>query len=101
MSALCTCNQVQNLLYQDNYLIQRYGQVTPVTGKIKRTYARKAYPDGKWNDRKTLLDLRVTCFADEHPDFIAYARELAHAVRQTIFVDQVGHNLSEVFTDLI
>ena len=27
---------------------------------------------------------------DEHPDFVAYARDLASTLRQTIFVDQVG-----------
>lgn len=29
-------------------------------------------------------------FTDEHPDFVAHARNLANALRDTIFVDQVG-----------
>lgn len=28
---------------------------------------------------------------DEHPDFVAYARNLASTLRQSIFVDQVRH----------
>ena len=33
------------------------------------------------------LDLNV--HTDEHPDFVAYARDLANALRDTIFIDQV------------
>jgi telomerase reverse transcriptase len=66
---------LKELMSEDTYLVQKYGQITPVAGKIKRTYVKKAYPE------------------DEHPDFVAYARDLANALRDTIFVDQVNYNL--------
>jgi hypothetical protein len=28
-------------------MIQRYGQVTPTAGKIRRTYVKKAVPEGQ------------------------------------------------------
>ncbi|KAL4072692.1 hypothetical protein V8B97DRAFT_339516 [Scleroderma yunnanense] len=48
-------NILKHLISEDNYLIQKYGQITPVSGKIKRIYARKAYPDGKWRSCTFIL----------------------------------------------
>lgn len=67
-------NILKDLMSEDNYIIQKYGQIAPVAGKIRRVYTKKAYPD------------------DEHPDFVAYARDLASTLRQSIFVDQVNYS---------
>lgn len=67
-------NILKQLISEDNYIIQKYGQIAPVARKIRRVYTRKAYPD------------------DEHPDFVAYARDLASTLRQSIFVDQVNYS---------
>ena len=58
--------------FKDAYCIQRYGQVSAVAGKIQRKYVKKACPQ------------------DEQPHFLEYAAELAHVLRNIIFVDQVG-----------
>jgi hypothetical protein len=40
--------------------------------------------------QRRLLQFNVNVYTDEHPDFVAYARDLANALRDTIFVDQVS-----------
>ncbi|KAF5382158.1 hypothetical protein D9615_004408 [Tricholomella constricta] len=68
---------LRELISEDLYMTQRYGQVQAVTGRIKRQFIKKAVP------------------GDEHPHFLAYAAELAGALRHTIFVDQVVYPYSQ------
>ncbi|KZP22725.1 hypothetical protein FIBSPDRAFT_910389 [Athelia psychrophila] len=62
---------LRDLIAEDAYLIQRYGQISSVLGKIQRKYVKMACPE------------------DDQPHFLEYAAELAHVLRNTIFVDQV------------
>ncbi|KAF7974772.1 hypothetical protein HWV62_11243 [Athelia sp. TMB] len=64
---------LKDLITEDAYCIQRYGQVSAVAGKIQRKYVKKACPQ------------------DEQPHFLEYAAELARALRNIIFVDQVQY----------
>lgn len=61
---------LRDLISEDMYMTQRYGQVSSSLGRPKRKYQRNAIPEG------------------EHPHFLEYATELAAALRNTIFVDQ-------------
>lgn len=38
---------------------------------------------------------------DEHPHFLKYAAQLASALRNTIFVDQVWYFIEDKMTDLL
>jgi hypothetical protein len=57
-------------------------------GKIKRTYVKKAMPEGMFNHDDEEIAHNPT--SDEHPHFLTYAADLADALRHTIFVDQVS-----------
>ncbi|KAG6862537.1 hypothetical protein C0995_000085 [Termitomyces sp. Mi166 len=63
---------LQELISEDAYMRQKYGQVQMATGYIKRTYVAKAVPEG------------------EHPHFLTTAAKLAGVLRNAIFSDQVG-----------
>ncbi|CAL1716650.1 unnamed protein product [Somion occarium] len=62
---------LRDLISEESYVLQRHGQVSPVAGKIRRAYVKKAMSD------------------DDHPHFLSLATKLAGALRNTIFVDQV------------
>lgn len=62
---------IRTCLSEDGYLIQNHGRVSATHGKVMRRYLRTA-----WSQH-------------EQPDFIAYAAELAQALKPTIFVDLV------------
>ncbi|RDB25955.1 Telomerase reverse transcriptase [Hypsizygus marmoreus] len=70
---------LRELISEDVYMTQRYGQIGMETGRIKRTYVKKAVPEGKY----------------DHPHFLKYAAELAGVLRHTIFVDQVVYPYSQ------
>ncbi|KAL5526463.1 EST2 [Sanghuangporus sanghuang] len=62
---------LKDLITEDVYMIQKYGQITPAAGRLQRKFVRKAMPEY------------------EHPHFLSYARQLAGLLRHAIFVDQV------------
>ncbi|KAL5504247.1 EST2 [Sanghuangporus vaninii] len=62
---------LKDLITEDVYMIQKYGQITPVAGRLQRKFVRKAMPEY------------------EHPHFLTYAKQLAGLLRHAIFVDQV------------
>ncbi|KAG5342247.1 hypothetical protein C0989_004091 [Termitomyces sp. Mn162] len=62
---------LRDLISEDMYMRQKYGQVQMMTGYIKRTYVAKAIPEG------------------EHPHFLTTAAKLAGVLRNTIFSDQI------------
>ncbi|KAF5327773.1 hypothetical protein D9619_004557 [Psilocybe cf. subviscida] len=68
---------LRRLLSEDVYMMQKYGQVTEASDKVKRNYVKKAVPE------------------DEHPHFLRHAADLANILRNTIFVDQVVYPLSK------
>lgn len=70
-------------------MIQKYGQMTPLAGRVKREYITKAYPEGSPNCTQLAVITELDSYADEHPDFIAHARNMANVLRDAIFVDQV------------
>lgn len=70
-------------------MIQRYGRVTSVTGKIRRTYKKAATPAGKFLRRVLHIRSLTIIPVDDHPHFLQYATQLAGALRNMIFVDQV------------
>lgn len=89
------------MITQDNYMIRKHGQVAADFKKIKREYIKRADSDGGLLHIEPL----VTCWwgipQDESTDFVAYAREMAAFLRNTIFIDQVGrlvHGLYRSFT---
>jgi len=63
---------LERLVVEEGYLVQKYAQIIPAAGKMKRTFMRKACPD--W----------------EHPAFLSVAMQLAASLRHAVFVDQVG-----------
>ncbi|THG96236.1 hypothetical protein EW026_g5564 [Hermanssonia centrifuga] len=68
---------LRTILSEEEYLIQRHGQVGVAANKAKRTYVKMAMP------------------ADDHPHFLKMASKLAEALRHTIFVDQVLYPTAE------
>ncbi|GLB40371.1 putative telomerase reverse transcriptase [Lyophyllum shimeji] len=68
---------LRELISEDLYMMQRYGQMRMVTGRIKRTFVKKAVPE------------------DDHPHFLTYAAQLAGVLRNTVFVDQVVYPYSQ------
>ncbi|KAI0955894.1 hypothetical protein AcV7_006436 [Taiwanofungus camphoratus] len=68
---------LRELISEDTYMIQRYGQVNCVGSKVRRKYAKRAQPE------------------DDHPHFLSFAAQLAKALRHTIFVDQVVYPFSQ------
>ncbi|VDB94295.1 unnamed protein product [Peniophora sp. CBMAI 1063] len=64
---------LRDIISEDEYSIIRYGEVTQTTDKIKRTFHKKACP------------------ADDPPHFLKLAKDLAHTLRSSIFVDQVNY----------
>ncbi|KAH9481585.1 Telomerase reverse transcriptase [Psilocybe cubensis] len=61
---------IRQLISEDVYMIQKYGQVRSLAGKIRRMFLKKAVPE------------------DDHPHFMRYAADLAGSLRDVIFVDQ-------------
>ncbi|OBZ72156.1 Telomerase reverse transcriptase [Grifola frondosa] len=68
---------LREAISEDSYLIQQYGLINQVGPKVKRTFAKKAQPE------------------DDHPHFLAFAAQLADALRHTIFVDKVVYSFSK------
>ncbi|CAD6892531.1 unnamed protein product [Tilletia caries] len=62
---------VRKLLTGDDYLIQRFTEVMPTGGKIKKNYMKRA------------------CLETEHGTFLELAQDLANSLRHVIFVDGV------------
>ncbi|KAF5391483.1 hypothetical protein D9757_002434 [Collybiopsis confluens] len=62
---------LRTLISQEGYAIQRYGQVSTIANRPKRSYLKKARPD------------------DDPLHFLQFARDLANILRNIIFVDQV------------
>ncbi|KAE8225352.1 hypothetical protein CF319_g1893 [Tilletia indica] len=62
---------VRRLLKGDDYLIQRFTEIMPTGGKIKKNYMKRA------------------CLDSEHGTFLELAQELANSLRHVIFVDGV------------
>ncbi|GJJ08683.1 hypothetical protein Clacol_002902 [Clathrus columnatus] len=60
------------ILTEDYYMIHRSTRVMPVSGKVQRTFMKKALP------------------YDQHPHFILYATKLANMLKHAIMVDQIG-----------
>ncbi|OCH93028.1 hypothetical protein OBBRIDRAFT_378708 [Obba rivulosa] len=67
---------LRDILSEDQYVIQRFGQVNCVGSRLRRKFAKKAWPD------------------DDSPDFLTAAAQLSEALRHTIFVDQVVYSSS-------
>ncbi|KAG6842358.1 hypothetical protein C0991_010648 [Blastosporella zonata] len=67
---------LRELISEDTYMRQKYGQVQMTTRSVKHTYVAKALPEG------------------EHPHFLTTAAKLAGVLRNTIFSDQVIVHLS-------
>lgn len=65
---------LHNVISEEDYMIRKHGQVRPVSGKIQRAYIKKACPE------------------DDSMDFVAYARSMSMALKQTIFTDQVVYD---------
>ncbi|KAK2460975.1 hypothetical protein APHAL10511_007445 [Amanita phalloides] len=61
---------IDDLISEDVYMIQRYGQVGMSAGKIRRSLVRRATDE-------------------DHPHFLQYATELASSLRHVIFADEV------------
>ncbi|KAJ3515494.1 hypothetical protein NLJ89_g1720 [Agrocybe chaxingu] len=68
---------LREIVSEDVYMTQKFGQVSTSLGRVKRTYVKKAVPE------------------DDHPHFIRFATDLANVLRNTIFVDQVVYPLSK------
>ncbi|CAA7267063.1 unnamed protein product [Cyclocybe aegerita] len=68
---------LREIVSEDVYMTQKFGQVSASLGRVKRTYVKKAVPE------------------DDHPHFIRFATDLANVLRNTIFVDQVVYPLSK------
>ncbi|THH05865.1 hypothetical protein EW145_g4492 [Phellinidium pouzarii] len=84
---------LKSLVSEDVYMIQKYGQILPTAGKIKRTYMREAMPERalfytSYIIMKFKADIMSKC-TDEHPHFLTHAAQLAALLRHAIFVDQV------------
>lgn len=73
---------LHNIISEENYMIRKHGQVAADFGKIKRSYIKAAESD------------------DQSTDFVAYAREMAAFLRQTIFVDQVQYDFQSKMATL-
>jgi len=71
-------------------MVQRYGQVSSMAGKIQRKYVKKAFPEGGCSFSKRLICSSHCHSLDDHPHFLEYAAKLANSLRHTIFVDQVS-----------
>ena len=69
-------------------MVQRYGQVSSMAGKIQRKYVKKAFPEGECSSKRLISPPQFHPL-DDHPHFLEYAAELANSLRHTIFVDQV------------
>lgn len=70
--------------------MQKYGEIRKSADKVKRTYVRKALPEGQPRmnalGSEHLFECRST---DDHPHFLHHAANLASVLRNIIFVDQV------------
>ncbi|KAL0953283.1 hypothetical protein HGRIS_004533 [Hohenbuehelia grisea] len=64
-------NILYELLSDEEYMIQRFGKISSVAGKIRRNFVKNGVLE------------------DDHPHFLKYASDLASALRNTIFSDQV------------
>jgi len=61
-------------------------------GRVKRKFAMKALPDGRFVPILTLRSHNADyplSYPDEHPHFLRYATERAATLRHTIFGDRV------------
>jgi len=70
-------------------MTQKYGKVSMSLGRIKKTYVKKAVPEGQDLRVPHELLLNMSLFADDHPHFLRHAIDLANVLRNNIFVDQV------------
>jgi hypothetical protein len=65
------------------------------TGNTKKTYHRKAIPEG-WSPLIHFKPQQITnLFADEDPHFLAVASKLASSLHHTVFSDQVVYGREE------
>lgn len=71
-------------------MMQKYGQIRISADKVKRTYVKKAFPEGQKLEYCKFEDYTLISFADDHPHFLRQAADLANVLRNTIFVDQVS-----------
>ncbi|KAF5367406.1 hypothetical protein D9758_003636 [Tetrapyrgos nigripes] len=85
---------LRQLISEDNYMIQKYGQMSTGFDKTHRRFARRAVPEGMALVLRAVL-LLTGSLSDEHPDFIQYAKDLAGCIRNTIFIDQVIYPVSK------
>ncbi|EIN09703.1 hypothetical protein PUNSTDRAFT_20563, partial [Punctularia strigosozonata HHB-11173 SS5] len=84
---------LKHIVTEDAYMIQRYGHISKVGRKIRRMYKKKAIPEGTESlHLYARIERAHKAFVDEHPHFLAQAREMATAFKHTIFVDQVQYS---------